>query len=96
MSNASVVADFPQSEKPAAAAPVESGQSRASRDHARYKKSFDLVGALKIANTQTGKRKVIAFLSPYFKDKYGIVWMVNISAVQGDSANAPEGGETSA
>jgi hypothetical protein len=28
--------------------------------------------------------------------KYGIEWMVNISAVQGDSANAPEGGETSA
>lgn len=57
MSNASVAADFPQSEKPAAApAPVESGLSRASRDQARYKKSFDLVGALKTANTQTGKR----------------------------------------
>ena len=28
--------------------------------------------------------------------KYGIEWMVNISAVQGDSAHAPEGGETSA
>ena len=30
------------------------------------------------------------------KDKYGIEWMVNISAAQGDSTNAPEGGETSA
>lgn len=56
MSNASVVADFPQSEKTAASAAADSGLSRASRDQTRYKKSFDLVSALKTANTQTGKR----------------------------------------